>query len=99
MDGDGDEDAAVMYSTNTGGTGHFQDLAVMLNNDGFASYADHISLWDREALEDFRIENGVIFTDILTHADTDGLCCPSVPWTREFVYLGGIVEVLDEYSR
>jgi hypothetical protein len=71
------EDAVVFLSTQTGGTGHFRELAAVLNRGGLPDNVATVSLGDRVAIESARIQAGVITLDLRVHGPNDGLCCPS----------------------
>ncbi len=78
LDGDGMADAAVILSTNTGGTGAFRDLHAVLNRDGQPVHAAAIPLGDRVQIKTLTIQHGAIVVDMLTHGPKDGLCCPTM---------------------
>ncbi|GEM_PF-1413101 len=78
LDGDGMADAAVILSVNTGGTGAFRELHVMLNQDGQPVHAAAIPLGDRVQIKVLAIQHGAIIVDMLTHGPKDALCCPTM---------------------
>jgi hypothetical protein len=82
INADGVEDALVILSTQNGGTGHFIELAAVLNQNGNAINAATIFLGDRVVVESGRVENGVIILNMRVQGPNDGLCCPSqfVTW-------------------
>ena len=77
IDGDGAEDAIVFLTTQSGGTGHFAELAAVLNQNGNANNASMLSLGDRDVVEAGGIQAGVITLNLRVHGPNDGLCCPS----------------------
>ena len=77
LNGDGSADAAVILATQNGGTGHFMELAAMLNRNGAAENAATVSLGDRVGVEAMRIEAGVIVLDMRVHGPNDPMCCAS----------------------
>ncbi len=80
---DGVEDAVVFLATQSGGSGHFIEMAAVLNLDGSASNASTLSLGDRVVVEAGAIQDGVITLNMRVQGPNDGLCCPSqsVVWT------------------
>ena len=77
LNADGAQDAAVFLSTQNGGTGHFVELAAVLNRSGQAENASTVSLGDRVGIEASRIEAGVIILDMRVHGPNDPMCCAS----------------------
>lgn len=94
LDGDGVPDAAVLLSTSTGGSGSFQDLAVVLNHEGVPENAAMFFLGDRVPVDRIRIVDGEIQLDLTMHGPADPMCCPSVEATRRFRLVEGeLVEI------
>jgi len=94
LDADGAPDAAVLLATNTGGSGTFQDLAVVLNREGEPANAATMFLGDRVLVERLRILEGEIKLDLIMHGPADPMCCPSVEATRRFRLTGNeLVEI------
>jgi hypothetical protein len=85
---DGLEDALVILNTQNGGTGHFIELAVVLNQNGSAYNISTISLGDRVVVESGKVENGIIVLSMRVHGSNDGLCCPSQFVTWNFALNG-----------
>ena len=77
IDGDGVEDAIVFLTTQSGGTGHFVEMAAVLNQNGNANNVSMLSLGDRVVVEAGGIQAGVITLNLRVHGPNDGLCCPS----------------------
>lgn len=77
LDADGTQDAVVFLVTQNGGTGHFVELAAMLNHNGQPVNVSTRSIGDRVGVEAARIQEGVIRLDLRVHGPNDGLCCPS----------------------
>ncbi|MFC2064781.1 Gmad2 immunoglobulin-like domain-containing protein [Chloroflexota bacterium] len=89
LDGDGNEDAAVILVENYGGTGQFEYLVPVLNFDGEAYPIKGFYLGDRVAVDSMNYVGEQITLDMLVHGPNDGLCCPSKPTTRSFEYYPG----------
>ena len=88
INADGLEDALVILSTQNGGSGHFVELAVVLNQNGAAYNISTIYLGDRVVVESGRVENGTIVLGMLVQGPNDSLCCPSQFVTWNFVLNG-----------
>jgi hypothetical protein len=84
LNGDGIEDAAVILTTQNGGTGHFRELAAVLNRGGAAYNVDTVSLGDRVVVETGRIEADIIVLSMRVQGPNDGMCCPSLLVTWRF---------------
>jgi hypothetical protein len=88
INADGVEDALVILSTQNGGTGHFIELAAVLNENGNARNVATVFLGDRVVVKSGRVENGVIILNMRVQGTNDGLCCPSQPATWNYVLSG-----------
>ncbi|HSV85065.1 MAG TPA: CARDB domain-containing protein [Levilinea sp.] len=88
INADGLEDALVVLGTQSGGTGHFIELAAVLNDNGNAHNVATVSLGDRVVVESGTIENGVIVLNMRVQGPNDGMCCPSQLATWNFVLSG-----------
>ena len=95
LDRDGKPDAAVVLATNTGGSGTFHDLAVVLNRDGVPENAATFFLGDRVPVDRIRIVDGEIQVDLTMHGPADPMCCPSLEVTRKFRLVGGELEEIE----
>jgi len=74
---DGLQDALVVLNTQNGGTGHFMELAAVINVNGAADNVATTSLGDRVVVESAAIDNGIITLNMRVHGPDDGLCFPS----------------------
>ncbi len=77
LNADGAMDAVVGLSTQNGGTGHFVELAAVLNRAGSPENVDTVPLGDRVVIEQAAIQSGIITLNMRVHGPADGLCCPS----------------------
>jgi hypothetical protein len=66
LDGDGDEDAALLFVHDPGGSGTFYYVAVAVNVNGAYRGTNAVLLGDRVAPQDLRVRNGVI---VVNYAD------------------------------
>lgn len=73
----GQDAAAVVLVTNTGGTGNFTDLAIVINQDGKPVNVAAAPLGDRVRINSLTIENNEIAVDMITHGPDDPMCCPT----------------------
>jgi hypothetical protein len=88
INADGLEDALVFLNTQNGGTGHFIELAAVLDQNGSAYNISTIFLGDRVVVESGKVENGIIVLNMRVQGPNDGLCCPSQFATWNFVLSG-----------
>jgi hypothetical protein len=77
MDGDGVLDAAVILVANTGGSGVFHELCVVLNRNGSPEQVATTGLGDRVRIESFQIEAGEVALEMVVHGPSDPMCCPT----------------------
>lgn len=94
INSDGVEDAVVFLSTQNGGTGHFVEMAVVLNFNGSPVNVSTLYLGDRVIFESGSIQNGQISINLRAHGPDDAACCPSQLVVRNFVFDGSqLVEI------
>jgi heat shock protein HslJ len=74
---DNRETAAVILITQTGGTGNFYDLAIMVNRDGKAFNRATRNLGDRIRIESLAIVEDEIVIDMVSQGPGDPMCCPT----------------------
>jgi hypothetical protein len=74
---DGLEDAVVFLNTQNGGTGHFIEMAAVLNLNGSPQNISTLYLGDRVIVESGSVQNGLIIVNLLVQGPNDGACCPS----------------------
>jgi hypothetical protein len=97
LNGDGVGDAAVVLYHDPGGSGTFRYLAAVVDEDGEAVNRDTTSLGDRVRINSLRVDGGEIQMDVVTHGETDPMCCPTDErkWTYE-LQNGKLVQTADE---
>lgn len=84
LNGDHAADAAFMMSENTGGTGNFVSLIVVLDQNGAPVQWSDRYIEDRAEINSLAIQNERILLDALIHGPNDGMCCPSFHVTETF---------------
>jgi hypothetical protein len=84
MDFDGLIDVGAILSTQNGGTGHFVELALVLNKNGSPHNIGTVSLGDRVVVQTGYVQDGVLGVTMLVQGPNDPLCCPSQNETRRF---------------
>jgi hypothetical protein len=77
LNADGIDDAVVVLGTNTGGSGVFMYVHVVLNDGAKLKEAAFAPMGDRVRINALNISDDTIELDVLTHAPNDPLCCPT----------------------
>jgi hypothetical protein len=77
INGEGQEDAAVLLAENSGGSGTFVYLAAVVNQDGQPVNVATTLLGDRVQVESLKIENDQIVVEMVQAGPDDPMCCPS----------------------
>jgi hypothetical protein len=96
LNGDGRTDAAVILATNSGGSGTFYDLVVLLDQAGTPVQLGIAYIGDRQVVNQLEIENGRIVLDYLTQGLRDALCCPSERRLRSYLLENGSLRLASE---
>lgn len=78
LNNDGEKDAVVVLDSKGGGSGHFYEIAVMINEDGNPRYLLSEKLGDRVTINSITIQSGEIILDMVVHDQDDPICCPSL---------------------
>jgi hypothetical protein len=78
LNDDGKEDAAVILDSHGGGSGHFYELAVVINQDGNPYNITTKGLGDRVKIHSMEIKKGEVVVDMTVHGPGDPLCCPTL---------------------
>jgi hypothetical protein len=84
LNGDGIADAALVIAENTGGTGRFASLVIVLNQNGNPVQTALYQIGDRVKINQITIKNERVTLDMVIHGPQDPLCCPSLPTTQTF---------------
>lgn len=85
LNGDNLEDTVIVLVTNSGGTGVFYDMYVVLNDEGQPNPITSMPLGDRVIINSISINHGEITIQMVTQRPTDGMCCPTLPLTLNYV--------------
>jgi len=84
LNGDGIEDTVVVLVTNTGGSGVFYDLAVVINRNGIPKNVASAFLGDRVKIESISIEAQRVIVNMITQDANDPMCCPTLKVTKTY---------------
>ena len=91
LNGDKIDDAAVVLAENTGGSGTFKSLIVILDQNG-PIQAGAVQLGDRNQIKTLGIQDQRILLDMVVHAPNDPMCCPTQPVKETYTWVkSGIV--------
>lgn len=93
---DGAPDAVVILAVNTGGTGVFIYMAVLLNQGGKPVQAAIEQLGDRVQVNALEISQGQIELNFLGFGPNDPMCCPSQVTDRIYTLQNGGLKVASE---
>jgi hypothetical protein len=88
LNGDGRNDAAVILDENGGGSGTFESVIAVINQDGNPRQENQAQLGDRVLINSIDISSGVIHLDMVVHAPNDPMCCPSLPQKQNYWLIG-----------
>jgi len=77
VDGDGSEEAAVLLSESSGGSGEHVYLSVIANRDGEARSLATTLVGDRTRLRSMEASNGRIILEVVEAGSEDAACCPT----------------------
>ncbi|HMD83032.1 MAG TPA: Gmad2 immunoglobulin-like domain-containing protein [Anaerolineales bacterium] len=95
LNGDNEDELAVLISENYGGTGTFVFLAVYAEVDGAVVFQTSKLVDDRPQLNALSIEDNEIFLDAIIHGFEDPMCCPTLKTTRHFRLADGQLVMTD----
>jgi len=84
LDGDGTDEAAVVLTTNFGGTGVFHYVAIVDQAGEENRNVATQMIGDRVQLRDMRIEEGYVVLDLVRAGPGDPSCCPTELVTLQF---------------
>jgi hypothetical protein len=96
LNGDDSEDAAIVLTTDSGGSGTFYELAAVVDQDGDYVNVATAPLGDRIVVNDLAIEEGVILVDMIAQGPDDPMCCPTQHVLRSYVLEGDALTLTNE---
>jgi len=96
LNDDGAEDAAVVLAGQSGGSGSFYNLVIVLDDGGAPKQAGADFLGDRIKLESLTVERGQVVVRMLKAGPEDPLCCPSTRIARTYALRSGSLVLLSE---
>jgi heat shock protein HslJ len=76
LDGDGADEAVVLLSQSTGGSGVFDYVAVTDREDGQPRNEATAALGDRVQVRDAHVAGGLLVFDLVRAGPEDAMCCP-----------------------
>ena len=85
----GKEAGAVVLVTQTGGTGTFYDLALLVPERNGWVNSDLVLLGDRVDIHALVIRDNQVVVDMTTQGPQDPMCCPTLRVERRFAVQGG----------
>jgi hypothetical protein len=96
LNGDGAEDAAVIFWWSGGGTGEFVILAAITNRNGKPRHIDAEIIGDRVRVTSIAIKSGTIVLHLLDHAPGEGLARASLPKALKYRLTGKKLKKIGE---
>ena len=93
---DGVEDAATLLVVNSGGSGSFVYLSVVINQLGTQAMIAPLFLGDRVKINSIAIAQDQITVDMIAHGFDEPLCCPSKKVTRVYKVQPQLVQVAEK---
>jgi hypothetical protein len=88
LNGDHNDDAAIILAENGGGSGTFESVVAVSLQGGAAHQIGQYELGDRVLVNAADISSGVIHLDLMVQGPSDPLCCPSQPEKQNFWMIG-----------
>ena len=86
---DGFVDAIVSLNTQNGGTSHFKELALVMNDGGVPNNVSTLYLGDRVGIESAVIKEWSAELNMVVQGSSDPLCCASQKETWYFILVDG----------
>ena len=96
LNGDGAPDAVSFLSGNTGGSGTFIDMVVVVYQAGTPRHVASVTLGDRVRLHSVAIAGGQISVNLTVHEPSDPACCPTRDVTRIYRLDGSALALVSE---
>lgn len=96
LNGDGAQDGVVILSVNTGGSGVFVYMLVVVNQNGAPQQVAVELLGDRVNVQNLVVKEGQIVLNALGFAPGDPMCCPTQSVIRTYRLQGDKLQVVSE---
>jgi hypothetical protein len=96
LNGDGAQDGVVILSVNTGGSGVFVYMLVVVNQNGAPQQVAAELLGDRVNVQNLVVKEGQIVLNALGFAPGDPMCCPTQSVIRTYRLQGDKLQVVSE---
>jgi hypothetical protein len=84
LNGDGVNDAVAILAENTGGSGVFISLVVMMYINGQPAQIA-MEIGDREQVKAMAIKDQLLTLNMVVHQPNDSACCPSLPKIETYI--------------
>ena len=88
------QEAAVLVSQNTGGSGEFVKLAIVGLRDGKAVSLGTADVGDRTRLRSVWAERNRVVMDVIEAGPNDAACCPTQLARKAYALEGGVLKLL-----
>lgn len=96
LDGDGDEDQAVMLVADAADDRMFIYLGAVLNEGGQPRVSATLPLGDRVKVDNLQVKNGQIVVTLTTHTADDPACCPTLDAEYHYILAGdALTQIVD----
>ena len=92
LNGDGLDDAIVLLSENSGGSGERLSIALMTRTAGAVKNVATAPVGDRVKIRDARIEQRQVVLDVVQAGKDDPMCCPGELATRRWTFENGALK-------
>lgn len=92
------QEAAVLMSQNSGGSGEFVKLAVVGLRDGQAVSLGTADVGDRTKLRSVWAERNHIVMDVIEAGPQDAACCPTQLARKSYALEGGVLKQLSSHA-
>lgn len=96
LNGDGQDDAAVVLNSNPSGSADFYDLYAVISDTGVLSALAPVEIGDRIEMHDLRIDNGEIIVDATIKGPDDADCCPTQEVEQHYAVQEGALTLSDQ---
>jgi heat shock protein HslJ len=99
VDGTEGNEAVVMLSSTSGGSGEFVHVAVFGTRDGALANLGTAPVGDRAKLQSLWLERGKILMDVIEAGPDDAACCPTQVARKTYAMEGGALKQLSSEVR